>query len=159
MATKHSITSQKPKRRKPANALPEWDDKVWAKMRQKEFAATMLRKLKAQGHPLITGDEMDALETWWKDTILTRRCALIMLTKTFKEIYKGVNSDREFAVAAADVCNRLPSLIEGIKGVAWFLDKSHIWLMLALAGRRDMSELPAAAKGDGEKPRGARNVR
>lgn len=151
MATKDNSATQKPKGRKPANALPEWGDKAWGEMPQDEFGVTMLRKLKAQG-PLTTMEEMDALEGWWKDTMATRRCALVMLSKSFKELNKGVNADRELAVAAADIYNRLPNLIEGIKGVAGLLDKSQIWLMFALAGRRDMSELLGIAKADAEKP-------
>ena len=61
-----------------------------------------------------------------------RRCALIMLTKPWKELRDMIVNDREFAEAAMAVCMAFDK--ERYNNMAHLADEAITWLIKALAG-------------------------
>ena len=111
----------------------------WNALPEQEFAEKLVAQADDQG-PALTHSDMDIIEECWEKRRAARRCALILLTKPFKEIREGVGKNREFALAVAEVisCNEN---LDFYKGIHEFLVKAKVWGSIALAGREDMEEI------------------
>jgi hypothetical protein len=76
----------------------------------------------------------------------TRRAAVALLTKPGANLLDEVRNDRDFAVAVAQVFERLPVCIAQLEGLLEILRCSQMWMMIALCQREDMDQVKQKAK-------------
>lgn len=122
------------------NSEPDWDA-----MNSDEFADE-ITKCVQEAPAALSCEDMDRIESIWREDMRNRRCALAMLTKPGAELMNSVESDRELASAIAGVYVRLPSLIKFTETLHHLYKKMNGWAIVALAGREDMAELIETAE-------------
>lgn len=75
------------------------------------------------------------------DDGMTRRVALLMLTRPAKQLFSDVKSNRDLAIEIAQVFNHLPEVMDRLNGLISMLKTSEIWMMVALAQRPDVDQV------------------
>jgi hypothetical protein len=90
--------------------------------------------------PVLTCVQMDDIERRWNEQQALRRYALLLLTKPFSWLRAQVEADRSFALAVADAY-RHPQETAFYQNVLDLMKEANYWMMMALCGRTDMSEL------------------
>jgi len=121
----------------------DWDSIDWEAMSQGEFCDTLFEKLEAEP-ALLSCDEMDDIEKWWRSDMPTRRMALVFLTKPWKEVQQQIIEDDSFAAAAGEVVQCLDS--ERYKALAEVIDTAGWRIKMALCSREDGLELAGVSK-------------
>ncbi|MEW8042493.1 MAG: hypothetical protein AB2826_09690 [Candidatus Thiodiazotropha sp.] len=115
----------------------------WDKMSGDKFAKNLFDKLEAEG-PVLTLDELEIFEDRLQENRVTRRTALVVLTKSFSEVQEMIEKDRDFAVATADVFNCTdPGLYQATHDL---LQNARIRMAGLLACRDDMEQVLEEAK-------------
>lgn len=104
-----------------------------------EFCDKLLAHFDAK-RPILNFEQMDIIEETWERYMVSRRCALITLTKPFSEIRKMVEEDRRFALAVAEIYNNTAD--NGYYATVHnLMENAHKWAEMALLGREDMKQL------------------
>ncbi len=96
--------------------------------------------------PLLSREVVSAIE----DKIRLdayRHVALMFLSKPFKEMVKTFSTDRETAVAFADIAHGAHKASERYKSLSEFLETASTHINIALGIRPDMKQM---LKGEGE---------
>ncbi|MFT4255632.1 MAG: hypothetical protein QM599_01500 [Pseudoxanthomonas sp.] len=106
---------------------PDWTNEVFAKLEQKG--------------PILTFEEMDLIEERWRDDTRNRRCSLLVLAKPWVELRELVVTDKEFAIAVAQIAPIARDLSERLHSLADAIGAADIWATCALAHREDMAEV------------------
>ena len=110
----------------------------------------LVESLRKQG-PLLSCDDMDAIEAMWERQRTNRRAALVLLTLPWAELNQKVSEDRAFAVAVAAVLQILGETAL-YRELTKLLDAAEGWCLVALAGREDMREVLHEAGREGASP-------
>ncbi|MEW8086174.1 MAG: hypothetical protein AB2823_11450 [Candidatus Thiodiazotropha endolucinida] len=110
----------------------------WDQMSDEDFAKNLFDKLEAEG-PVFTLEELGIFEGRLHKNAATRRLALVVLTKPFSEIQEKIESDRDFAIATADIYNCTdPGLYQATHDL---LENARLRMAGLLACRVDMEEI------------------
>lgn len=121
----------------------------WATLDPDEFAEKITTLAETKG-PALTVQDMDAVERIWKTQMPMRRCALVMLTKSFSRLCEQVETDRGVALTVAEVHRALSEGVGFYQEVANLMEQALAQTMLALCTREDMdallAEVEAAAR-------------
>jgi hypothetical protein len=123
-----------------ANPVAHLTEEDWAAMDDKTYCENMDKVINA-APPLLSFEDMDKLERWWRDGVRRRRCSLILLTTPAKELVEKVQKDRGFAVAVADVLDGIKDLTNVAQELTELFNAVEARTILALAAREDMQEI------------------
>ena len=114
--------------------------KATMKLSDDKFADKVLRDIK-RSKPLLTKAEMDAIESTWNSMRNGRRCQLAMFTRSGKFLIDKVESDREFAVLAAQVQAHTEASISFYQGLVDLLKATALRTSVVLCYRTDMQDV------------------
>lgn len=128
-----------------ANPVADLTDEDWNAMDDKTYEAN-LEKLIDTAPALLSFEEMDQIEKWWCEGIRRRRCSLVLLTMPAKELTEKVHSDRDFAIAVADVLDGIKDVVNVSEELTQLFRAVEARTILALSVREDMQEIVEAAK-------------
>ena len=119
----------------------DWSDgDAVNKMDPENFAVALTAKL-SDAPATLTCAQMDEIEQHWRDTMPARRCALIMITKSFAWLRDSVQEDREFALSVADTMQCATAALSSYKATIKLLENATLRASVALAYREDMAEI------------------
>lgn len=132
MATQESTHPHKLNERAPSGE-PDWES-----MAPAEFGDAMMEQLEHSG-PILSYEDVDAIERRWEDERQLRRSVFLMLTLPGSELREKVANDRAFAVSVA---RALPCVTEGnlyYKGIVDLMGAASARILVALSSREDMA--------------------
>lgn len=110
-----------------------------------QFVSEMSEKMDS-AEALFSVDKLDEAESVWNEIAVTRRLAMLMLTKSGPELIDMVMEDRGAAVACADLLGCIEDHVSKLDSLKEILGHAQWRLMMALAHREDMQSVYAEAK-------------
>lgn len=119
-----------------------------------EYCESVFDKLQHTG-PVLTKDQMvDVEKNFSRNGAQTRRLGLGVLTKSWLEISKPVQNDRELAFSCASLSLAIDDYMTDLNGFIEMMSAASIRLKLSLTGREDMTELLEEAKQERKREEG-----
>lgn len=97
--------------------------------------------------PTLSLEEMKEIEAAMNEDLgPVRRLALAALTRPGALLLESVKTDRESAIAFAGAQNLLAIYIRRLRQLADLLDKTNVFISVALAERGDIDEIEAEVR-------------
>lgn len=105
-----------------------------------QFVSEMTEKMDS-AEALFSVDKLDEAESVWNEIAVTRRVAMITLTKSGPELINMVMEDREAALAYAELLDCLGHHLQKMDSLKEILEHAQWRVMMALAHREDMQSV------------------
>jgi hypothetical protein len=126
---------------------PDWDKIDWDALDDDEFAELIIRKVENEP-PVISDDDVEAIEKQAQLDGVTRRAAMLVLTKPGKWLIDTIDTDRGFALAHAQVHASIDDYLKRQAPLLHLMERAKARISVALAWREDMDEILREANGD-----------
>ena len=107
-----------------------------------DFADRTFRNLDKEKVPLLTIEDLEAIDRrLYTADVRSRRGALLVLTRTFKDYADACVKDRQLAVDMAMLSHFAKESAEFHRGLADLLETACTRMLVGLCGRKDMQEV------------------
>ncbi len=103
----------------------------------------VIKDLESQKRADLTDAHVDAIEAFISDSGRERRAALAFLARPYPEMAKGIEMDRDLALAFAEVSAAISWKADRYREVADLMEKAALRMRLALTVRGDCDVIVA----------------